>query len=99
MPKRVSIKKQSRNKRVSRKVRNSKLKSKAKSIRRSKSKSKSKSGSRSRKQKGGSDCEYLKVEGMNLPGLVIPEQFAFIDSNCNPSSQVPSSTLHPNLST
>ena len=94
MPKQVSIKKQSRKGNLSRNVR--KLRSKIKS----KSKSKSKSQKKSRKQKGGSECEYLKVEGINLPGLVIPEQYAFIDSNCQGSSNaVPSATSHPNIST
>ena len=100
MPKQVSIKKQSRKGNLSRNVRKLRSKIKSKSKSKSKSQQKIKSQKKSRKQKGGSECEYLKVEGINLPGLVIPEQYAFIDSNCQGSSNaVPSATSHPNIST
>ena len=34
-----------------------------------------------RKQKGG-ECEYLKVEGMKLPDLTIPDQYGLLFDNC-----------------
>lgn len=42
-------------------------------------------------------CDYLKVEGINLPGLKIEDQYAAINSDCTPkpTSQIPD---HPNIS-
>ncbi len=42
-------------------------------------------------------CDYLKVEGINLPGLKIEDQFAAVNSDCSPkpTSQIPD---HPNIS-
>ncbi len=92
MPKRLLSKKS-----ISRKTLKSKLKSKSKS--KSKTHKKNKKNSSSRKQKGGSDCEYLKVEAMNFTDLKIPEQYALLDTNCKTSGAVPGATTHPNLST
>ena len=75
-----------------------KLKSKKKTKYNSRSKSKTHKKNSSRKQKGGTNCEYLKVEAMNFPDLKIPEQYALLDTNCKPSVDVPNSTSHPNLS-
>lgn len=42
-------------------------------------------------------CDYLKVEGINLPGLKIEDQYAAVSSDCvpKPTSQIPD---HPNIS-
>ncbi len=42
-------------------------------------------------------CDYLKVEGINLPGLKIEDQFAAVNSDCSPkpTTQIPD---HPNIS-
>ena len=32
-------------------------------------------------QKGG-ECQYLKVEGMKLPDLTIPDQYGLLFDNC-----------------
>ncbi len=42
-------------------------------------------------------CDYLKVEGINLPGLKIEDQYAPVNSDCTPkaTSQIPD---HPNMS-
>jgi hypothetical protein len=42
-------------------------------------------------------CDYLKVEGMNLPGLKIEDQYAPLNSDCTPkpTTQIPD---HPNMS-
>ena len=34
-----------------------------------------------RKQNGG-ECQYLKVEGMKLPDLTIPDQYGLLFDNC-----------------
>ena len=85
---------------VSRKTLKLKSKKKTKYNSRSKSKTQKKNKKNSsRKQKGGTNCEYLKVEAMNFPDLKIPEQYALLDTNCKPSVDVPNSTAHPNLTT
>jgi len=42
-------------------------------------------------------CDYLKVEGINLPGLKIEDQYAAVNSDCSPkpTTQIPD---HPNIS-
>jgi hypothetical protein len=69
-----------------------------------KGKGKGKSGSKrkgqGKKQRGG-ECEYLKVQGMTLPDLKIPDQYAALSDNCQ-SGPTPgpggSTGLHPNIS-
>ncbi len=54
--------------------------------------------SKSRKMKGGNNnCEYLKVEGMDLPDLKIEQQMALLNSNCKPSTEQPFGD-HPHIS-
>ncbi len=56
----------------------------------------------SRKQNGG-ECEYLKVQGFNLPDLKIPEQYGLLNESCQPSAPLGSNNAvlhgHPNMST
>ena len=42
-------------------------------------------------------CDYLKVEGLNLPGLKIEDQYAAVNQDCTPkpTGQLPD---HPNIS-
>lgn len=42
-------------------------------------------------------CDYLKVEGINLPGLTIQDQYAPLNNDCTPkpTTQIPD---HPNMS-
>jgi hypothetical protein len=47
---------------------------------------------------GNAGCDYIKVEGMNLPGLVIENKMALIDSGCKSTQPTPSAGEHPNLS-
>ena len=47
---------------------------------------------------GIAGCDYIKVEGMNLPGLVIENKMALIDSGCKSAQPTPSAGEHPNLS-
>ena len=83
---------------TSRKHKKSKMVKKTKSIMHKKSRSKR---NRSNKMKGGNnECDYLKVEGINLPGLKIDDQMALLNNSCKSS---PSPTLsagsHPHMST
>jgi hypothetical protein len=76
----------SKNSKVKITKRNQKSKSR-KMTKRSKSRKMTKR-SKSRKMKGGNNnCEYLKVEGMNLPDLKIDQQMALLNSNCKPSTE------------
>jgi hypothetical protein len=56
----------------------------------------------SRKQNGG-ECEYLKVQGFNLPDLKIPEQYGLLNESCQPSAPLGSNNAvlhgHPNMTT
>ena len=47
---------------------------------------------------GIAGCDYIKVEGMNLPGLVIENKMALIDSGCKSTQPTPVAGEHPNLS-
>jgi len=82
----------SKNSKVKITKRNQKSKSRKMTKRNQKSKSrkmtKRSKRSKSRKMKGGNNnCEYLKVEGMNLPDLKIDQQMALLNSNCKPSTE------------
>jgi hypothetical protein len=49
--------------------------------------------------KGGDACEYVKVEGIKLPQLEIPDQLAKLTNDCN-SVTTPTggpSVQHPNI--
>ena len=46
--------------------------------------------------KGIEGCSYMKVEGMNLPGLKIDNQMAAISNDCK-STMTPAYPLHPNV--
>jgi hypothetical protein len=51
-------------------------------------------------QTGGEPCEYLKVQGMQLPELQIPDQYAKMYNNCDAVSSTPSpGGMHPNMTT
>jgi hypothetical protein len=48
---------------------------------------------------GGDPCEYVKVEGVTLPELTIPDQLAKLNNDCN-SVTTPTgspSAEHPNI--
>ncbi len=49
----------------------------------------------SRKQNGG-ECEYLKVQGMTLPDLKIPDQYALLSEDCQTTSNQ-AMVNHPNI--
>ena len=36
-----------------------------------------------KKYQNGGECEYLKVEGMKLPDLTIPDQYGLLFDNCS----------------
>ena len=86
----VSRKSRKLNKKLNRKL-NKKTKSRTRSQKRSK-----------RSMKGGngenSGCDYIKVEGMNLPGLVIENKMALIDADCKSTQPPLSAGEHPNMS-
>jgi hypothetical protein len=42
-------------------------------------------------------CDYIKVEGMNLPGLVIENKMALIDAGCKSTQPTLSAGEHPNM--
>ena len=49
--------------------------------------------------RGGDPCEYVKVEGIQLPQLDIPDQLAKLNNDCN-SVSTPTgspSVQHPNI--
>ena len=49
---------------------------------------------------GGEPCEYLKVQGMQLPQLAIPDQYAKMYNSCEPVSVTPApGGMHPNMTT
>ena len=51
-------------------------------------------------QTGGEPCEYLKVQGMKLPELAIPDQYAKMYNSCEPVSATPApGGMHPNMTT
>ncbi len=107
---RKTSRKQSKSKSKSRKnihssnmVYRKKTESKKRITRTRKGKAKGKSGSKrkgnGKKQRGG-ECDYLKVQGMTLPDLKIPDQYAALSDNCqsNPTPGPGSAGLHPNIS-
>jgi hypothetical protein len=59
----------------------------------------SKSKKSKRRQNGG-ECEYLKVQGFDLPDLKIPEQYALLNESCQPSTVGANDGVlhgHPNM--
>ena len=49
--------------------------------------------------KGGNDCNYLKVEGIDLPDLKINDQMALLNNDCKASTQPTlSAGNHPHIS-
>lgn len=58
---------------------------------------------KSKKRQNGGECEYLKVQGFDLPDLKIPEQYALLNESCQPSTGGVSSEGvlhgHPNMTT
>ncbi len=68
-----------------------------------KSKRNSKKSKKSKKRQNGGECEYLKVQGFDLPDLKIPEQYGLLNESCQPSTGGVSSVGvldgHPNMST
>ena len=49
--------------------------------------------------KGGDPCEYVKVEGVKLPQLDIPDQLAKLNNDCNSVTSPTGSPAiqHPNI--
>jgi hypothetical protein len=62
-------------------------------------KSQRKQSRKTRKQNGG-ECEYLKVQGIDIPDLKIPEQYGLLNESCQASASN-NAVLHghPNMST
>jgi hypothetical protein len=64
---------------------------------------KSKKTRKSKKRQNGGECEYLKVQGFDLPDLKIPEQYGLLNESCQPSTGGVSSQGvlhgHPNMTT
>jgi hypothetical protein len=58
---------------------------------------------KSKKRQNGGECEYLKVQGFDLPDLKIPEQYGLLNESCQPSTGGVSSEGvlhgHPNMTT
>jgi hypothetical protein len=56
-----------------------------------------------KRMKGGfgevAGCDYMKVEGMKLPGLAIEDKIAFVDSSCKTTTPTLAAGNHPNLFT
>lgn len=49
---------------------------------------------------GGDQCEYLKVQGMTLPDLSIPDQYAKMYNNCDAVGATPApGGMHPHMTT
>jgi len=48
---------------------------------------------------GGDPCEYVKVEGVTLPDLTIPDQLAKLNNDCNSVTTPTGSPMvqHPNI--
>jgi sortase (surface protein transpeptidase) len=60
---------------------------------------KSSKSRKSKKRQNGGECEYLKVQGVDLPDLKIPEQYALLNESCEPSGGANNAVLHghPNM--
>jgi len=57
---------------------------------------------KSKKRQNGGECEYLKVQGIDLPDLKIPEQYALLNESCQPSTGGTNNGVlhgHPNMTT
>jgi sortase (surface protein transpeptidase) len=54
---------------------------------------------KSKKRQNGGECEYLKVQGVDLPDLKIPEQYGLLNESCEPSGGANNEVLHghPNM--
>lgn len=85
--------KQTKSNRVSRTKKN--LKSRSLRLSKKNSKRNNKSNNKRNKQRGG-ECEYLKVQGMTLPDLKIPDQYALLSENCQTTSNQ-AMVNHPNI--
>ncbi len=48
------------------------------------------------KKQNGGKCNYIFVQGVNLDGLTIPDQYAKVDSNCQDNLNI-DAKMHPNL--
>jgi hypothetical protein len=63
---------------------------------------KSRKSKKSKRRQNGGECEYLKVQGFDLPDLKIPEQYALLNESCQPSTVGANDGVlhgHPNMST
>ncbi len=89
----MSISKKNQTKKL--KLKNRKLTKRSKKMKKTKRGKKSK---RSKKMKGGSECEYMKVEGVNLPDLKIDEQMALLNNDCKPTQPTLPFGNHPHIS-
>ena len=87
----------SRNNNVFRKLK-SRSKSKSKKQKKTKRLTKRRKHNNQRKRQYGGECEYLKVQGLTLPDLKIPDQFALISENCQPATTDNVLDGHPNIS-
>jgi hypothetical protein len=57
---------------------------------------------KSTKKQNGGECEYLKVHGMNIPDLKIPDQYGLLNESCQPASVTSNEGVlhgHPNMTT
>jgi len=57
---------------------------------------------KTKKRQNGGECEYLKVQGFDLPDLKIPEQYALLNESCQPSTVGANDGVlhgHPNMTT
>ena len=48
------------------------------------------------KKQNGGKCDYIHVQGVNLDGLTIPDQYAKVDTDCSNNVSV-DSKVHPNV--
>ena len=70
--------------------------------RNSRKSSKSRKSKKSKRRQNGGECEYLKVQGFDLPDLKIPEQYALLNESCQPSTVGANDGVlhgHPNMTT
>ena len=61
---------------------------------------KSRKSKKSKRRQNGGECEYLKVQGFDLPDLKIPEQYALLNESCQPSTVGANDGVlhgHPNM--
>jgi len=93
--KKYQSKKKHHSQRSRSKSKSSKLTKKSNKMKKTKRGKKSK---RSKKMKGGSECEYMKVEGVNLPDLKIDEQMALLNNDCKSTQPTLPFGNHPHIS-